>query len=311
MTDGRFEVLLIEDNPVDARFVEELLGPDGGFGITRAESLAEGIDKLGERHFDAVLLDLMLPDSQGLGTLCSVQDRVPEVPIIVYSGFGADDILFAREAIRIGAQDFLPKSEAKRTDLQRAILASIERKRLERHRVRFARHDELTGLPNRLLLAERFERAAVRADRQGRLMAVMAIGLDYYLGVVEQLGSEVGDRLFAAVAGRLETKLRKCDTLARTRERGFVGLLEGLAAPQQAEALARRVAEIMAPPFQLEGQELQLGASVGIALHPIHGRDLDELIDVAEDTMFEVATDGGNAFRMAPVSTAAGCADAA
>lgn len=302
MVDGAIKVLLVEDNPVDARLAVELLRADDGFAVTHVDCLAAAAEQLGRGRFDAVLLDLMLPDSHGLATVSSLQDRAPDLPIIVYSGFGAEDVLFAREAIRGGAQEFLPKSGASRPVMHRAILASIERKRMEARRVRYARHDEATGLPNRLLLEERFERAVARADRQGAQMAVLAIDLDYFLKVVEQMGNDFGERLFAMVAERLVTQLRKSDTLARTRARGFVALLEGLSGAEHVAALARRMHEIMAPPFRLEGSDVFLSASVGIALYPDHARSLPELIALAEDTMFEVAGAGGNAFRIAPVA---------
>jgi PleD family two-component response regulator len=215
MSGAPIKILLVEDNPTDARMAAELLGGDAGFELTHVERLSEAASRLAEGGFDAVLLDLMLPDSSGLATVNSVQDRAPDVPIIVFSGFGAEDILFAREAVRGGAQEFLPKSLATRTAMQRAILTSIERKRLEQHRIRFARHDELTGLANRLLLEERFERALLRAERGDRHLALLAIELDHFLGVVERMGGGFGDRLLCAAAERLSARIRRSDTLAR------------------------------------------------------------------------------------------------
>jgi CheY-like chemotaxis protein len=112
MMDAAIKVLLVEDNPVDARIAAELLGKNGAFELTHVARLSEAAQQLSEQRFDAVLLDLMLPDSSGLATVDSVQERAPDVPIVVYSGFGAEDVLFAREAIRGGAQEFLPKSLA-------------------------------------------------------------------------------------------------------------------------------------------------------------------------------------------------------
>lgn len=301
MADDVIKVLLVEDNPTDARVAAELLGTDVGFELTHVERLSEAATQLREQRFDAILLDLMLPDSSGLATVDSVQERAPDLPIIVYSGFGVDDVMFAREAIRGGAQEFLPKSLVSRTAMQRAILTSIERKRIEQQRVRYARHDELTGLPNRLLLAERFERAATRVDRQGRFLAILAIELDHFLNVVEQMGSGFGDRLFRAVADRLGTSLRRSDTLARTRPRGFTGLLEALARAEDVGALATKVRDVMAPPFPIEGNDVFLSASVGIALYPLHGRELEAVADAADAAMFEAALAGGNGVRVAPI----------
>jgi diguanylate cyclase (GGDEF)-like protein len=275
---GAIKVLLIEDSPSDARLAAEFLGEGSGFELTHVERLSEATARLGRGGFDAVLLDLMLPDSSGLATISSVHDRAPDLPIIVYSGFGAEDVLFAREAVRGGAQDFLPKSLATPAAMRRAIVTSIERKRLEQFKVRYARHDPLTGLPNRLLLAERF---------------------DHYLRAVEQMGSAFGDDLLCAVAARLNANIRRSDTLARVRERGFIALLEGLGGTEAADALAGKLRRLMMPAFRIDGQEFSLTASVGIALFPAHGRRFEELIGLAEGAMFDVVLAGGNGCRVA------------
>lgn len=299
MTDAAIKVLLVEDNPVDARLAAALLGADGEFQLIHVERLSEATRQLSEQHFDAVLLDLMLPDSSGMATIGGVQERAPEVPIVVYSGFGDEDIMFACEAIRGGAQEFLPKSLATPVAMQRAIIELIERKRQEQRKIRFARHDELTGLANHLLLEERFERAASRADRQGRYLALLSIELDHYLNTVEEMGSEFGDRLLRAVAKRLQGHLRKSDTLARFHPRSFTALLEALVPTQHVGMLAAKMRTVMAPEFRIDHSEVFLTASVGIALYPIHGRRLPELLDAASAAMFEVAVAGGDGCRVA------------
>jgi diguanylate cyclase (GGDEF)-like protein len=297
---GAIKVLLIEDSPSDARLAAEFLGEGSGFELTHVERLSEATARLGRGGFDAVLLDLMLPDSSGLATISSVQDRAPDLPIIVYSGFGAEDVLFAREAVRGGAQDFLPKSLTTPAAMRRAIVTSIERKRLEQFKVRYARHDPLTGLANRLLLAERFDRAVARAERQGKSLGLLAIEPNHYLRAVEQMGSAFGDDLLCAVAARLNANIRRSDTLARVRERGFIALLEGLGGTDAADALAGKLRRLMMPPFRIDGQEFSLTASVGIALFPAHGRRLEDLIGLAEGAMFDVVLAGGNGCRVAP-----------
>jgi diguanylate cyclase (GGDEF)-like protein len=299
MSGAPIKILLVEDNPADARMAAELLGGDAGFELTHVERLSEAATRLAEARYDAVLLDLMLPDSSGLATVNSVQDRAPDLPIVVFSGFGAEDLMFAREAVRGGAQEFLPKSLATRTVMQRAILTSIERKRLERHRIRFARHDELTGLANRLLLEERFERASARAEREGRHLALLALEPDHFLGVVERMGGAFGDRLLCAVAERLASRIRRSDTLARVRERGFAALLEGLPTAEVVDALTAKLRDLMAPPFRLDDHDVFLSASVGIALYPNHGRTFATLMAAAERAMFDAAMAGGGMARVA------------
>ena len=235
----------------------------------------------------------------------------PDVPIIVYSGFGDEDVMFACEAIRGGAQEFLPKSQATPTSMRRAIIESIERKRQEQRKIRFARQDELTGLANLLLLEERFERAAARADRQGRHLALLSIELDHYLNVVEELGGAFGDRLLQAVAKRLQRSFRKSDTLARFHLHGFTALLEALAPTQDANDLTAKMGALMAKEFRIDGSDVFLTASVGIAFYPIHGRHLPELLAAAGAAMYEAAALGGNGCQVADLPAPARDADRA
>jgi diguanylate cyclase (GGDEF)-like protein len=307
MMSGAIRVLLIEDSADDARIAAELLGEDCGFELTHVGRLSEATARLGKGGFDAVLLDLMLPDSCGLATVSRVHDRAPDLPIIVYSGFGAEDVMFAREAVRGGAQDFLPKSLVTPEVMRRAIVTSIERKRLERYRVRHARQDPLTGLPNQLLLDERFERAVARAERQGKSLGLLAIEPDHYLREVEQMGAAFGDNLLCAVADRLKGDIRRSDTLARVRDHRFVALLEGLSGNAAADALANKLRRLMTPPFRVDGHEVSLTASVGIAVFPAHGHRLEELLELAEAAMFEIVLAGGDGCRVAPVPPGLPC----
>ena len=241
----------------------------------------------------------MLPDSSGLATVSSVHDHAPDLPIIVYSGFGPRTVLFARAVVRGGAQDFLPKAWPRRRRCSAPSSPRSSASVSSGFRVRHARHDPLTGLANRLLLAERFERAVARAERQGNSLGLLAIEPDHYLRTVEQMGSAFGEDLLCALADRLQANIRRSDTLARVRDHGFVALLEGLHGTACADALAGKLRRLMTPPFCIDGHELSLTASVGIALFPAHGRRLEELIGLAESALFDVVLAGGNGCRVA------------
>lgn len=125
------EVLLIEDNPDDAFLVEELL-QDGGWPVirpTHADRLSRAFELTRDTDFDAVLLDLILPDSQGLDTFRKVRHRLPDLPVVVLTGL--DDEQTALEALKDGAQDYLPKNDISNLLLRRTIRYAIERKRSE------------------------------------------------------------------------------------------------------------------------------------------------------------------------------------
>jgi DNA-binding response OmpR family regulator len=134
------KVLLIEDNPGDARLIREILARARGaqFELERVERLSTALERLAAGRFQAILLDLTLPDSSGLDTFLQVHARAPHVPITVLSGF--DDEVVAIRAVREGAQDYLVKGEVDRHLLVRALLYAIERKRAEEA---LQRHDAI------------------------------------------------------------------------------------------------------------------------------------------------------------------------
>ncbi len=124
------KVLLIEDNPGDARLVRELLTEEGDrFGIVLAGSMREARDQLNADTFDVVLLDLSLPDSHGFGTISCIRAQAPAMPLIVLTGF--DDADFAVAAVEAGAQDFLVKGQFEGGTIRRAIRYAITRRTLE------------------------------------------------------------------------------------------------------------------------------------------------------------------------------------
>ncbi|MGO9572617.1 MAG: sigma 54-interacting transcriptional regulator [Desulfomonilaceae bacterium] len=130
MRDNRLQVLLIEDNPGDVRLIREMLAEtrSADIGIESVESLSAGLDLLTTGGFDVVLLDLGLPDSQGLATLGRLYARVSDIPIVVFTGQGDEAV--ALEAVKQGAQDYLVKGEVDEKLLTRSIHYAVERRRL-------------------------------------------------------------------------------------------------------------------------------------------------------------------------------------
>jgi len=131
MRDDPIKVLLIEDNPGDARLIQELLSESKGasFEIKVAERLSDGLEALLEKQFDIVLLDLALPDSSGLDTLAKAHSKARQVSIIVLTGLNDEEL--AVEAVRKGAQDYMVKGQIDENSLSRAIRYAIERKQAE------------------------------------------------------------------------------------------------------------------------------------------------------------------------------------
>ena len=171
-----------------------------------------------------------------------------------------------------------------------------ERKEHEQRLSYLAYHDELTGLPNRTLFLDRLERAVSIARRKGGLVAVLAIDLDGFKAINETFGHEAGDLLLKAAAKRVKECLRESDTVARLEGDGFGVILPVLDGAKGAREAAQRILAALCRPVFLAGDEISLGASIGIALFPSDGVGAAELAKNAELTMAEVKKRGKRAF---------------
>jgi diguanylate cyclase (GGDEF)-like protein len=294
------KVLLIEDNPGDARLIREMLAedPEAPFQLHFAERLAHGLElitKAGEAGSLAlVLLDLSLPDSFGLETFAKVYAQAPQVPIIVLTG--NDDQTVALSAVKSGAQDYLVKSRLDRELLLRSMQYSIERKRYQVQLEHQANYDALTGLPNRNLLHDRL-RQAVYAQRKPRAMAIVFIDLDHFKFVNDSLGHGVGDKLLRGMADRLRGVLREGDTVARLGGDEFVVILNDQSSEEVIFRAMQRITQEVNQPMMIDGKELYVTCSAGISLYPQDGIDVDTLLKNADAAMYRAKDHGRNNFQ--------------
>lgn len=164
---------------------------------------------------------------------------------------------------------------------------------------RRAMHDDLTGLPNRRLLQQRLEHAALRAGRARRTVALLFVDLDGFKQVNDTWGHRAGDQLLVAVAERLRRLARSGDTLARLAGDEFVFLCEDLHGPDNVVALARRIDAVFARPFDLPQLALRVAvtASIGVA-SAVEADEVGELLTRADDAMYAVKRAGGAGHRV-------------
>lgn len=166
------------------------------------------------------------------------------------------------------------------------IATAVERKQLIMRLQYMARYDELTGLPNRGLLSDRLDTALARTQRERGRMALLYLDLDGFKQVNDSLGHAAGDLLLQEVARRLTQSLRKQDTVARMGGDEFVVLLENILTPEHAAAVADKLRSAIGQPVMIDGRQLHITPSVGIALYPEHGADARALIQHADQAMF-------------------------
>jgi diguanylate cyclase (GGDEF)-like protein len=148
-----------------------------------------------------------------------------------------------------------------------------------------AMHDGLTGLPNRSLLMDRVEQTIKEAERQKTPVALLLMDLDHFKEINDTLGHAVGDHILCMLPQRLRPCLREVDTLARLGGDEFAFVLPNTGR-QGAVKVAGRLAEAMQAPFQVQGQNLHLGMSVGIALYPSHGDEFNTLLRQVDIAMY-------------------------
>jgi diguanylate cyclase (GGDEF)-like protein len=296
MSDGHNTVLLIEDNPGDARLIELMLAedPDTPFRLSCVDRLSRGLEFLSAQKPGIVLLDLSLPDSHGLETFDKVFAHSPAVPIIVLTG--NDDQMLALSAVKTGAQDYLVKGKLDRELLVRAMHYSIERKRYQEQLEHQANYDALTGLPNRNLLHDRLKQA-VFAQRQQRSIAVVFIDLDHFKFINDSLGHNAGDRLLRQMADRLREAVRDGDTVSRLGGDEFILVLNDQHNEDFVFRAMQRIIAKVGEPVVLEGQELTVTCSAGISLYPQDGPDVDTLLKNADAAMYRAKDHGRNNFQ--------------
>ncbi len=169
------------------------------------------------------------------------------------------------------------------------------RKQAEARIEYLATRDALTGLPNRILLADRASQAILQAARSRAQLALLCIDLDRFKLVNDSFGHPAADGLLRAVAERLE-QLAAGDTLARTGGDEFV-FVRPIRSAEEAAGHAQRILDALARPFTLEGRSVNVGASIGIGIYPNDGRDLPELLKCADAAMYHAKEGGRGTFR--------------
>ena len=176
----------------------------------------------------------------------------------------------------------------------RTITDITERKRAAQEIVRLAHHDALTGLANRNLLHGRIDQAISRAKRQGEGFAVLCVDLDRFKTVNDTLGHSVGDELLRQLAERLNDCARDLDTVARVGGDEFVVLQANVNHMDEASTLAERIQQRVGEPYRVAGNHMTIGTSIGIALAPQDGMNVDQLLGNADLALYRAKASGRN-----------------
>lgn len=286
------KILLIEDDPADAALFEKYLEPEADLSISVEVTLEDGIERCTHEVFDLVMLDLSLPDSQGLDTLTRFRAEGDSGPAVVLLT-GLDDREMALQAVKAGAQDFVVKGAFSPQMLVTSIRHSLERHRMSQElmvandRVRYlATHCSLTNLPNRYLFMDRLENAIASSARSGTGLAVLYMDLNKFKPINDTYGHESGDLVLRTVGERLQNATRSSDTVARLGGDEFVILLRGTADPATLARVAEKVSQEVSRPIDLRATEVTTFPSIGIAIYPSDGTTGESLLRNSDAAMY-------------------------
>ena len=291
------KLLLVEDNISDAEFLAATLRRHevANFELTHVCTIAEGLAALAEDQYAVVLLDLNLPDGNGMECVEAIQGADPSIPIVVLSG--QDDEEFAVSILNKGVQDYLVKWEGKGRAIFRAIRYAIERKRSELRLNYLAQYDALTGVPNRQYFQDQLSRATARARRSGTKVALFFLDLDQFKIVNDTLGHLAGDKLLREAAQRLSRAIRSGDVLARLGGDEFAVMAEGMVTARDTEAIAQGLLQAIDAPFDVDGREVVITTSIGVTLYPNDHSDTTMLVKNADIAMYQAKEQGRNNFK--------------
>ena len=297
-------LLLVEDMPGDSRLLRKMFNEEGSPSteMTHVNCMSAAEAHLAAHAADIILLDLGLPDAQGLEAIRRAHAAAPGVPVVVLTGL--DDESLAVQALQQGAQDYLIKGQIETRGLLRSLRYAIERKTMEsaalamaRQMAHSAEHDFLTGLPNRMLLNDRVGQAIALAARHVKKVAVLFLDLDGFKHINDSLGHQVGDKLLQSIAKRLVDCIRGSDSVSRQGGDEFVVLLLELEHAEDAAVTARRMLQAVAQPHSIGQHDLHVTASIGVSVYPDDGLDADTLIKNADTAMYQAKENGRRSFQ--------------
>lgn len=217
MEDKSITVLLVEDDSDDTLLIRETLSEIDPsqlrLKIESTETLEAGLDRIAQGGIDVVLLDLTLPDSQGLETFVRIHSSAPAVPIIILTGYNNET--FALDAVRQGAQDYLVKGSVNARMLTRVIRYGIERNRTQAELRSLSLVDDLTGLYNRRGFMTFAEQYLKLAQRKQKGLLLFFADLDNLKQINDTFGHHEGDLALIRTAKTLRETFRKSDIIGR------------------------------------------------------------------------------------------------
>lgn len=289
------QILLIESRNEDFEELRTTLDGSSARGYQVQRLTSVSLDQLTSLQYDCLLLSHAPDDGLTIELLDQILKLKLNTPTILLTQEFEEEV--DQRAIQLGADDCLPKRELTAAFLCHAIQHAMQRKLAEAKLAHVATHDRLTGLANRYLLYEHLEHAIGLAKRSRGQFAVLFVDIDKFKLVNDSLGHEIGDLLLTQVAQKLLACVRETDIVARLGNDEFAILLENSGNSRNIALIAEKIQKVMLPAFLINGHELFITASIGIASFPACGNKPAQLVKSAESALHRAKELGRNHFH--------------
>ena len=297
-------ILMVDDEPITMEVARAFLEEAGYRHVITIDRSPLALAAIERQRPDLVLLDLMMPDVSGIEILDAVRrhPKLEHLPVIVLTSSTDSEVRL--KALELGATDFLSKP-VDPSELCLRVRNTLAAKAYQDQLIYF---DGLTGLPNWRLFLERLTAALRHAGESGEPVAVLHINLDRFERINHSLGPKKGDAVLREVGHRLRQGIRSEDvvvwdislegrqTTSRLGSDEFAVMLQGVQHIEEVAAVARRILEGMKAPIPIDGCEVFVTASIGIAGYPQDGADPDLLLKHARSATHSAKQRGGNTF---------------
>lgn len=298
-------ILIVDDSAVNITLLERMLASGGYTTVTSTTDPTTVCALYDSNRYDLILLDLLMPGMDGFEVLAGLSALEVDgyVPVIVLTAQPDHEL----RALDAGARDFVSKPFEQREVLRR-IANAVETRLLLRESRSYSKllehFDQLTGLPNRRRFSTVVDAALAHAGEAHETLSVLFVSVDRFKAVSDVLGRSIGGAVLSAVADRLIACLGPMTTIARLEGADFgVLLVTPDSDTKAAGAMAQRLRASLHPPLLVDGHELSVTASIGIAVAPNDTMRVDELLTFASSALSEARASGGDGERFYSAET--------
>lgn len=288
LMDAPIRLLLVDDDEVDRTSVRRSLHHSGlNYTLHESVDFSTAIDALTENAFDCVLLDLHLPGRSGVDIFNALPGiRSETTPAVIFLT-GEENEKLALEVMASGAVDYLSKQEVTPSLLRRAIRYAAARQDFLQEISEIGRRDILTGLPNRSVFSDTLPGFIAQSARSRTIVATLLLDLDNFKDINDTMGHAAGDDILRSIANTLKESVRETDIVMRLGGDEFIVIAPNLKDEFGAANLAEKITAALSEPMRVGESELQVSASIGVALVPHDGASAEQILKCAELALYK------------------------